>query len=83
MKNSSPVNSPFETALREAIRKTIADAKADGTVSMSVDCLKQAVRSPRTSLNGAPVGTNAAYFYGEMFRRICAEPEFSAFILRA
>ena len=45
---------------------------------MSVENLMQVVRPPSSSLDGAPRGTNAKYFYSEMFRNLC-EKEFRSF----
>jgi len=71
--------SPFESALRKAIADAIKKEKRDGTVSMSMDNLMQIVRPPSSSLDGAPRGTNARYFYKQLFREL-VEKEFQAFI---
>jgi len=63
----------FEMQLLNQIRKYIRTLKSDGTVSMSADNLLQCVRPPSSSVPGAPNGTNAQYFYREMFRRLCGE----------
>lgn len=57
----------FELALAANIRATIIAAKADGTTGMGLDSLMQATRPPSHSLAGAPTGTNARYYYREMF----------------
>lgn len=70
---------PFESALKKAIGDKIREEKRDGMVSMSVENMMQVVRPPSSSLDGAPRGTNARYFYSEMFRNICNK-EFRSFI---
>jgi len=60
-------HTPFERELEKAIKKAIRDAKRDGLVSMGLDNLMQVVRPPSSSLDGAPKGTNARYFYKQMF----------------
>lgn len=62
----------FRAALLANIRSYIASAKRAGTVAMTVDNLKQCVRTPSPLLAGAPNGTNAQYFYAQMFRELCA-----------
>lgn len=62
------VMSPFELALRKAIADKIREEKRSGTVSMSLENLMQIVRPPSSSLEGAPRGTNARYYYSEMFK---------------
>lgn len=62
---------PFSNALAIAIRGYIKHARADGTVAMSIDNLRQVVRPPSSNLDGAPRGTNAAYYYAELFRDVC------------
>lgn len=62
------VMSPFELALRRAIAAKVKEEKAAGTVSMSLENLMQVVRPPSSSLEGAPKGTNARYYYAEMFK---------------
>jgi len=63
--------SPFEEALKKAILQKILELKRDGTISMSVENLKQVVRPPSQFLDGAPKGTNARYYYSVMFEDIC------------
>ncbi len=62
--------SPFERALEKAIASKIKELKRDGTLSMGLDNMMQVVRPPSSSLKGAPRGTNARYYYKEMFRDI-------------
>jgi hypothetical protein len=64
-------NSPFTVALCGAIRAKVKSNRRDGITSMSVDNLKQIVRPPSASLEGAPRGTNVQYAYSEMFRECC------------
>ena len=63
---------PFETLLVRQIRKAIRDWKAEGTTGASVECLMQCVRPPSHTESGAPNGTNAQYYYAQMFRHLCA-----------
>lgn len=60
--------SPFVAALRLAILKTVREMRANGDTGASVECLRQMVPAPSHLLDGAPLGTNAVYFYGEIFR---------------
>lgn len=62
---------PFQSELFKAIAAYIRAAKLEGTVGMSVDNLRQCVRPPSESLVGAPRGTNARYYYAQMFRETC------------
>lgn len=62
----------FASALKTAIIDAIDTARADGTVGMSADNLFQVVRAPSASLNGAPRGTNARYYYKEIFNEVVA-----------
>lgn len=70
---STEATMTFKEALAKAIDSQIRTEKREGTVGMSVNCLKQMVRPPNTSLPGAPNGTNAAYYYSELFREVIAE----------
>jgi len=73
---------PFQAGLKNQIRKFIRTAKQDGAVSMSVDNLIQCVRPPSSGIDGAPLGTNAAYYYRQMFREICQQDaKIASFIL--
>lgn len=76
------VMSSFEIALKQAISDKIREEKRMGTLSMSADNLMQVVRPPSASLDGAPRGTNARYFYAEMFRNLC-DKEFRSFVKTA
>jgi len=60
-------DSPFRTALIKNVRATIKSLRKDGTEAMSLANLMQATPAPSSALKGAPVGTNAAYFYKTMF----------------
>ncbi len=71
----------FRDSLRNNVRAYIRDADLQGTSGMSVGNLMQCVKTPSEFLPGAPKGTNARYFYAEMFREICAEREFAFFVL--
>ncbi len=41
--------------------------RADGTTGVSLECLRQLTAAPSHFLDGAPRGTNAVYYYGEIF----------------
>ncbi len=49
---------------------------------MSVQCLMQNTTPPSDILEGAPRGTNARYYYAEMFTRLCEDVEVRTFIYR-
>ena len=68
-KTAAP-KSPFEKAIEKAIEKEIKEAKRSWSPPMSLDNLMHVVRPPSSSLEGAPKGTNARYYYKEMFRDI-------------
>ena len=61
----------FREALTRQIRKSIHDAKSDGTVKMSVDNLLQVTRPPGNTLEGAPTGGNLEWQYRQLFREVC------------
>ena len=63
---------PFEAALRTAITTKLRELRKDGITGMAVGNLMQVVRPPSQSLDGAPRGTNAQYYYAELFRTVCA-----------
>ena len=63
---------PFEAALRESILAELRRQRRDGITRMAVGNLMQVVRPPSQFLDGAPRGTNAQYYYAEMFRGACA-----------
>jgi len=69
-------NSPFETALKDAIDKKIRELKKDHTTGMSIDNLKQVVKAPSASLQGAPKGPNAQHVYSQMFTELCKKNPF-------
>lgn len=60
----------FRSQLENNILRAIRQAKKDGTVSMSLGNLVQITESPSAFLEGAPKGTNAQYFYREMFEEV-------------
>lgn len=60
---------PFEIALAANIRATIKTEKAHGTTAMGMETLYRTVPTPHPSLAGAPTGTNARYYYREMFTK--------------
>lgn len=62
----------FRVALKNAMLDRARLARLEGTTAMSVDCLMQCVRPPSSGLDGAPRGTNARYYYAQMFREIVA-----------
>jgi hypothetical protein len=57
----------FEKQLKANIATTVRNLRADGTVGMSVENLRQVTPTPSPSLEGAPRGTNAQYFYAQLF----------------
>ncbi len=69
--------SPFVAALRLAILRKIAEMRQNRTAGVSLDTLRQCTPAPSEFLDGAPRGTNAVYFYGEIFaeeaRRMCPD----------
>lgn len=67
--NNKPEKSPFKVALIAAIKTAIKHAKADGTVGMGLENLKMVTRVPA----GAPLGTNARYYYNEAFDEVAPE----------
>ena len=71
MKTTKPAMSAFEGALRTAIEAKRRELKREGITGMSIGNLMQVVRPPSASLAGAPMGTNAQYYYAEMFRAVC------------
>lgn len=70
--DAEAVASPFVVALRAAILNKVRCLRADGCDAMTAANLRQLVQSPSHGLDGAPRGTNAAYFYGELFNREAA-----------
>ena len=60
--------SEFQQALAKAIDTKIAALKRESIVGMGLDNLRMAVTPPPCHLKGAPAGTNAQYFYAQMFR---------------
>lgn len=69
----------FEERIVVNVREAIRLAKRQGVVGMSVANLMQTTRPPSASLDGAPLGTNAPYYYREMFRRVVAGMKFRGF----
>jgi hypothetical protein len=67
--NNKTEKSPFKAAPIAAIKTAIKNAKAEGTVGMGLDNLKAVTRVPA----GAPLGTNARYYYNEAFNEVAAE----------
>ena len=72
--------SKFKTELVQAIKRQIKQLKDDDTTGMSVENLFMIVRHPSMNLKGAPVGTNARYYYRQMFEDVCKE-KFSDFLV--
>ena len=72
MKTAKPAMSAFEGALRTAIEAKRRELRRDGITGMSTGNLMQVVRPPSAFLDGAPRGTNAQYYYAEMFRAVCS-----------
>lgn len=74
--------SPFASALSANITAFIRSARAEGTTGIGLDCLRQCVKTPSPYLDGAPRGTNAAYFYAEVFAAtVAATPAARGFVL--
>lgn len=65
--------------LNRSIRKTMAELQREGTTGMSVENLRMIVRTPSTGLQGAPLGTNAQYYYAEMFARLVRAMKITGF----
>lgn len=79
MGNKTIIESPFKAELRRRINDMIDECRNEGTVAMSTECLMQCVMSPH-HCEGAPRGTNARYYYREMFREMIANtPKFRKF----
>ena len=76
---AAPV-SDFAAALRLAILDAIANAKKQGTRSLSLDCLFQVTRTPLVT-KGAPVGANARWLYRSMFEDLCKASDIRTFIV--
>lgn len=68
MNNES--KSPFRLALEAAIKSLVRYERARGTVGMSIANLFAVVRPPSITLAGAPLGTNARYYYRELFNEV-------------
>jgi hypothetical protein len=69
------MNSHFTSALLENLRTTIRRLKAEGTVAMGIENLRQVCPTPSSNLKGAPKGTNAQYFYARLFEDVVEENE--------
>ena len=69
---------PFRQQLSANIQATVSRWLADGTVGASVPCLLQGVRTPPSHLDGAPRGTNAPYYYRQLFRETLAATKLPA-----
>jgi len=63
----------FRTELEKRIREAVAMHRKDGCTRMSLDNLMQTTRPAPAFLAGAPRGTNAQYYYREMFRQVARE----------
>ena len=64
------MNTPFSSQLDINIRKTVTNLRKTGTCAMSLDNLRQVTPTPSINLDGAPRGTNAAYYYKEIFAEV-------------
>ena len=72
----------FKDSLTQNILEYIRNVKKEGTVKMSIDNLMQCVKTPSTSLTGAPCGTNARYYYAQLFREVVnGDKKIKAFII--
>ena len=72
MKTAKTGMSAFEGALKSAIAAKRRELKREGITGMSIGNLMGVVRPPSAFLDGAPRGTNAQYYYAEMFRAVCS-----------
>lgn len=73
---------PFKAELEKNILKLIRDLKREGTTGMGLGNLRQCTPSPRV-LDGAPRGTNAPYYYAEIFKEVCeSNPTIKKFIIQ-
>ena len=65
------------TAFAQALQKAMVDSKRqahlNGVVSLSLENWQQITQPPSSYLDGAPRGTNAAYYYRQMFRELAEE----------
>lgn len=73
-RKSSPKPEPkpfqeFRNELEHEILGTIRALKHDDVLGMSIDNLRQVTPTPRH--NPGPKGTNAGYYYAEIFREVC------------
>lgn len=82
-KHATYAQSPFTEQLRINIISKIRGLHNEGTVGISVENLRQMVKTPSDQLHGAPRGTNASYFYAQDFRDVCNSPEIRGFIIGA
>jgi hypothetical protein len=62
--------SEFERALEKNIKRRVARARREGLVGIGLRCLRAVTPPPSALLDGAPRGTNAPYYYAEMFARV-------------
>ncbi len=75
---ATTLETPFAKALAVNIRAKVAELKADRTVGMHPDNLMMLVRTPSVT-KGAPLGTNARYYYKQLFREVLASMSFKGF----
>lgn len=61
----------FESILEHNILQKIRSVQREGTTGMSIECLRQNVKTPWSGADGAPKGTNAPWLYAQMFERVC------------
>jgi len=81
MKTAIKPTTTFRTELTKNILARIKAFKKDGTTGVGLACLLQNTRTPSV-LDGAPLGTNAAYYYKIMFREIAlGTPAISRFLI--
>jgi hypothetical protein len=80
MKNEKP--NLFRAELEQNILAKIKQLKKEQTTGMSVENLIQVTPTPKAT-QGAIYGTNAPYYYREMFREIAqANPTIRNFTIR-
>lgn len=70
MKTETAPKSEFRLALEVAVKTAIKKAKAEGIIWMDRNNLFAITVPPSPYLEGAPNGTNAAYYYREMFNEV-------------
>ena len=60
----------FEKDLKASILRTVAQAKQEGTVGMGLANLRMITNPPSYYTEGCPRGTNAQYYYAQLFEQV-------------